>query len=105
MRVFADESFKFRVAPPQPVVVTARLLQLLLEASELALEPRHLLRQAFDGALLLVRVGRPVDSLCSQSLLKEANEGCRSLEVSLIDLVSSWHRLTSRGGIARGNGL
>ena len=45
MRLFADERFEFRVAPPEPVVVATHLSQLLLEARDLTPEPVTLLRQ------------------------------------------------------------
>jgi hypothetical protein len=43
VRVLHDQGFEFPVAPPEPMVVTARLAQLLLEARDLMLEMADLL--------------------------------------------------------------
>jgi len=42
--IVRDYCFEFRVAAAEPVVVTARLAQLLLQAGDLMLEPSDVLR-------------------------------------------------------------
>jgi hypothetical protein len=56
------------------------------ELLDLRLEAPELLGERLDGALLLVRVGRPVESLPPEIFFKEPEECVWPLEPSLMDM-------------------
>jgi hypothetical protein len=66
--------------------------QLLLEMGDLRLETVYLLGLSIDSALLLVWGWLTINSLRAQCLFKQTDEGRRSFQISLIDLVSGRHQ-------------
>jgi hypothetical protein len=85
MRVFRWERFEFRIAPPEPMVITTGLPRPLLEACNLMLKPANLIREALNDPLLHIRGVRTIDGLCARSLLKQANNGCRAAQLSPVN--------------------
>lgn len=66
--------------------MVAQLADLRLQLLDLRREPRDVVGQRVDGALLLIRVGWTVECLPPKGRFKEPEEGARPTEVGLIDL-------------------
>jgi uncharacterized membrane protein YjgN (DUF898 family) len=92
VRVLDEPGFEFRVPPQEFKVQMLLVCQLLLEMGELRVETVYLLGLSIDSALLLVWGWLTINSLRAQCLLKQTNEGRRSFQISLIDLISSRHQ-------------
>jgi hypothetical protein len=63
----------------------AQIARFGLEPPDLRLELPDLLGEGVDGALLLVRLGRPVEGMAAEGIFKESEESARPLQVSLVD--------------------
>jgi hypothetical protein len=64
----------------------AQVADLGLKPLELQLEPPDVRGQVIELLLLLVSVGHPVESLLTEGLCKEPEEGMRAAEIGLVDL-------------------
>jgi hypothetical protein len=102
VRVLDESGFKFCIPPQELKVQMLLVRQLLVETGDLRLETVYLLGLSIDSALLLVWGWLTIDSLSAQCLLKQTDEGRRSLQISLIDLISSRHQRSSATGVTRG---
>jgi hypothetical protein len=102
VRVLDESGFKFCVPPQELKVQMLLVCQLLLETGNLRLETINLLSLSIDSALLLVWGWMTINSLSAQRLLKQTDEGRRSLQISLIDLISSRHQRSLAIGVTRG---
>jgi hypothetical protein len=79
MRVFHDERFQLRVPAPELEVTPTQLADLSAQLLDLRREPGDVRREVIDVALLLVRVGRAMQSLSAEGIFKEPNRACGPL--------------------------
>jgi hypothetical protein len=85
VRVLGHNCFQFGEPAPQTVVLTSPRAAGRSRTIELRLPVIELRPQTVNHLLLVMRGGRSTQSRCPESLLEEADDGCRATPVSIVD--------------------
>jgi hypothetical protein len=85
MRVLRHKRLQFSVATLELKVMPTQVARFGLEPPDLRHELLDLLGEGVDGALLLVRLGRPVEGVAAEGVFKESEESARPLKVGLVN--------------------